>query len=239
MEDSLRVVDAVLRVEAPAGPCWRRYNNDGYGQRADGGPFDDWGVGRAWPLLTGERGHYELAAGREAGPFIRAMEGFASRGGMLPEQIWDADDVPGKELLFGRPTGSAMPLMWAHAEYIKLLRSVRDGVIFDRVAAVADRYLSGRGRQDLEIWKLSRQLRIVPAGATLRIQDPAPFRLRWSLDDWRASTDSASLTTALGIHWADILVGEGQQAPVRFTFFRPEAGRWEDRDFQVDVASTP
>jgi len=239
MEDSLRVVDAVLRVEAPAGPCWRRYNNDGYGQRADGGPFDDWGVGRAWPLLTGERGHYELAAGREAGPFIRAMEGFASRGGMLPEQIWDADDVPRKELLFGRPTGSAMPLMWAHAEYIKLLRSVRDGVIFDRVAAVADRYLSGRGRQDLEIWKLSRQLRIVPAGATLRIQDPAPFRLRWSLDDWRTSTDSASLTTALEIHWADIVVGEGQRAPVRFTFFRPEAGRWEGPDFQVDVASTP
>ena len=157
MEDSLRVVDAVLKVETPAGPCWRRYNNDGYGQRPDGGPFTDWGRGRAWPLLTGERGHYELAAGRDAKPYIRAMEGFASRGGMLPEQIWDAGDIPGKELFFGRPTGSAMPLMWAHAEYVKLLRSVRDGVVFDRVAAVADRYLSGRGRKDLEIWKFSRQ----------------------------------------------------------------------------------
>jgi glucoamylase len=235
MEDSLRVVDAVLRVEAPAGPCWRRYNNDGYGQRADGGPFDDWGVGRAWPLLTGERGHYELAAGRDAGPYVRAMEGFASKGGMLPEQIWDAADIPGDELFFGRPTGSAMPLMWAHAEYVKLLRSVRDGIVFDRVAAVADRYLPGRGRKDLEIWKFRRRPRTVSTGATLRIQDPAPFRLRWSLSDWRTSTDSASLTTALGIHYADIVVPEGQESAVRFTFFWPEAGRWEEGDFQVDV----
>jgi glucoamylase len=235
MEDSLRVVDAVLKVDAPAGPCWRRYNNDGYGQRADGGPFDGWGVGRAWPLLTGERGHYELAAGRDAGPYLRAMEGFASRGGMLPEQIWDAGDLPDEQLFFGRPTGSAMPLMWAHAEYVKLLRSARDGVVFDRVAAVADRYLSGRGRKDLEIWKFPRQARTVSAGATLRVQAPAPFRLRWSLDDWRVSTDSESLSTALGIHWVDVVVPRGQQAAVRFTFFWPEPGRWEGRDFQVEV----
>jgi glucoamylase len=167
MEDSLRVVDAVLRVETPAGPCWRRYNNDGYGQQPDGGPFTGWGRGRAWPLLTGERGHYELAAGRDARPYIEAMEGFASRGGMLPEQIWDGGDIPGKELFVGRPTGSAMPLMWAHAEYVKLLRSVRDGIVCDRIAAV-----------------------VVP---------------------------------------------EGQQAAVRFTFFWPGAGQWEGRDFQIDV----
>ena len=63
--DSLKVVDHVLKVETPAGPCWRRYNHDGYGQRHDGGPFLGWGQGRAWPLLTGERAHYELAAGRD------------------------------------------------------------------------------------------------------------------------------------------------------------------------------
>ena len=128
-----------------------------------------------------------------------------------------------------------MPLMWAHAEYVKLLRSVRDGVVFDRIAAVADRYLPGKGRKDLEIWKFGRQARSVSAGATLRIQGAAPFRLRCSLDDWRSSTDAASLTTALGIHYADIVVPETQQAAVRFTFFWPDAERWEGRDFQVDV----
>ncbi|MGH7831442.1 MAG: glycoside hydrolase family 15 protein, partial [Candidatus Binatia bacterium] len=59
IEDSLLVVDSVLRVETPSGPCWRRYNHDGYGQRPDGGPYAGSGKGRAWPLLAGERAHYE------------------------------------------------------------------------------------------------------------------------------------------------------------------------------------
>ena len=54
--DSLKVVDYVLKIETPYGPCWRRYNHDGYGQRKDGGPYKGWGQGRAWPLLSGERG---------------------------------------------------------------------------------------------------------------------------------------------------------------------------------------
>ena len=102
MIDSLKVIDHVLKVDAPAGPCWRRYNHDGYGQRHDGGPFLGWGQGRAWPLLTGERAHYELAAGRDVTPYIQALEGFSSQGGMLPEQIWDAPDLPERGLLLGR-----------------------------------------------------------------------------------------------------------------------------------------
>src|SRR5208283_453956 len=94
IETSLKVIDAVLKVDTPSGPCWRRYNHDGYGQRDDGGPFVGWGRGRAWPLLAGERGHYELAAGHDVKPFIQAMETFASCTGLLPEQAWDAPDQP-------------------------------------------------------------------------------------------------------------------------------------------------
>jgi glucoamylase len=177
IEDSLRVVDAVLKVETPFGPCWRRYNHDGYGQRPDGGPYQGWGKGRAWPLLTGERGHYELACGRDPRPYISAMEGFASRGGMLPEQVWDESDQAQLGMYLGRPTGSAMPLMWAHAEYIKLLRSTANGQIFDLIPIVAGRYVSKKGRNDLEVWKPVRQVRQVAAGQVLRVQAPAPFRL--------------------------------------------------------------
>jgi glucoamylase len=152
--DSLKVVDAVLRVETPFGPCWRRYNHDGYGQREDGGPFIGWGRGRAWPLLTGERGHYELAVGRDTKPFVRAMEGFASCTGLLPEQAWDGPDRSEVHMFRGRPTGSAMPLMWAHAEYIKPLRSVRDGKVSDLIADVANRYLGARVNcRFIEVWK--------------------------------------------------------------------------------------
>src|SRR5207245_7560548 len=159
IEDSLSVVDSVLKNEFPGGPCWRRYTHDGYGQCDDGGPYLGFGRGRPWPLLTGERGHYELAAGRGAERYIRAMESFATNTRLLPEQIWDRPDLPTSLLFHGRPTGAAMPLMWAHAEYIKLLRSAADGQVFDLIPEVADRYLHPHQRLPLEVWKLNRQVR--------------------------------------------------------------------------------
>ena len=102
IQDSLRVVDAVLKVDTPFGPCWRRYNHDGFGQRDDGASYNGWGVGRAWPLLTAERGHYELAAGRDPEPYLRALEKFSGGIGLIPEQIWDAPDLPSRHFLFGR-----------------------------------------------------------------------------------------------------------------------------------------
>lgn len=245
VEDSVRVVDAVLKVSTPFGPCWRRYNNDGYGDGPDGAPFLGWGRGRAWPLLTGERGHYELAAGRDAHPYIRAMEGFASRSGMLPEQVWD-EDRPDLGMRLGRPARSVMPLVWAHAEYIKLVRSVADGQVFDRIAPVVERYLNAHGRKDLEIWKPVRRVRKVARGQILRVLSPASFRLRWSADDWQSVHDTPSRASGLGPHFVDLPVTREQHAPIRFTFFwhedaeypffRCRAGAWEGRDFEVAVA---
>lgn len=236
IEDSLRVVDAVLKVDTPFGPSWRRYNHDGYGQRADGGPYLGWGKGRAWPLLTGERGHYELAAGRDAEPYIKAMEAFALNGAMIPEQVWDEDEVAGQSGLLGRPTGSAMPLMWAHAEYVKLLRSAADGQVFDLIPIVANRYLAGKGRKDLEVWKPVRQVRRVAPGQVLRIQVPGGFRLHWTADEWQTVSDADSHPTGLGIGYVDLPVAEDQVAPIKFTFFWPDRQEWEGRDYVVEVA---
>ncbi|MDD5657129.1 MAG: hypothetical protein PHF00_07730, partial [Elusimicrobia bacterium] len=77
------------------------------------------------------------------------------------------------------------------------------------------------------------QPRAVPAGSALRVQAPRPFRLRWSLDDWRTRRDSQAAATALGIHFVELAVPEGQRAPVRFAFFWLDAGRWEGGDFSV------
>jgi glucoamylase len=238
IEDSLQVVDAVLKVETPFGPGWRRYNHDGYGQREDGGPYMGWGRGRAWPLLTGERAHYELAAGREVGIFIRAMEAFANATGLLPEQIWDEPDKPEARMRFGCPTGAATPLMWAHAEYIKLLRSIRDGRVFDLVPAVADRYLKRLDCRPLEVWKFGRQPMSVKAGRPLRVQVPAAFMLRWTANEWVEIHDSESTATALGIEFVDIPISQEQRAPIRFTFYWRGTARWEGRDYQVNVDSS-
>lgn len=234
--DSLKVIDAVLKVDTPVGPVWHRYNHDGYGQREDGGPYIGWGKGRAWPLLTGERAHFELAAGRDVKPFIRTIEGFASTTGLLPEQVWDEPDLPGAYMFLGRPTGSAMPLMWAHAEYIKLLRSVSDGRVFDLIPEVANRYLGDhKGRQLFEIWKPNRQARSVKRGYTLRIQLPAAFRLHWSPDEWQSVEDNPSSAQVLGFHCVDIPISDAQRAPIRFTFFWTFENRWEGRDYAVAV----
>ncbi len=235
IEDSLRVIDATLKHDFAAGPCWRRYTHDGYGQRDDGGPFVGWGVGRPWPLLTGERGHYELAAGRDATAHLHAMERFAIPTRLLPEQVWDRPDLPAALLYYGQPTGAAMPLMWAHAEYIKLLRSLSDGQVFDLIPEVADRYLNNRGRKDLEIWKRNRQTPSIRAGMTLRVQAIQPFMLHWSGDEWRTVHDSSSHTTAVGLHYVDLQTGPRDRAPLRFTFRWQESGEWLGHDFRVEL----
>ncbi|HVU94259.1 MAG TPA: glycoside hydrolase family 15 protein [Puia sp.] len=140
--DTIRVIDDQLKNVLPGGPCWHRFSCDGYGENDAGEPLGRYGKGRCWPLLTGERAHYEIAAGRwrKAKKLFRAMEAF-SHNGFLAEQVWDAPDIPQRGLYCGKFTGSAMPLTWAQAEYIKLAVSLRENRIFDLPSAAARRYL--------------------------------------------------------------------------------------------------
>ena len=129
------------------GPVWHRYSGDQFGEHDDGRPFSttDKGRGRAWPLLIGERAHYELLRGdvERAKELCRVMARYATETGLISEQVWDADDVPKRHLFRGTPTGSVCPLLWAHGEYIKLRRSLRDGRVFDAPPQTFKRYLAG------------------------------------------------------------------------------------------------
>ncbi|HEY0757793.1 MAG TPA: glycoside hydrolase family 15 protein [Acidisarcina sp.] len=239
--DSLKVVDAVLKVDTPYGTCWRRYNHDGYGQRHDGGPYLGWGQGRAWPLLTGERAHYELAAGGDIKAHIAAIEAFASAGGMLPEQIWDAPPMGHLEL--GRPTGSAMPLVWAHSEYLKLLRSAADGVVYDIIAPVARRYAGRKSRSSIEVFTLGRPVQQMEAGKSLRFIAQQPFQIHWTTDGWATvnaeqcgsygySAYHTDLKTATAIPPSN---GSQQNGRLSFTLFWQDENRWEGRNFDVTI----
>ena len=235
IKDSLRVVDAVLKVQTPHGPAWRRYNHDGYGQREDGSSYSSWGRGRPWPLLTGERGHYEVAAGRNPLPYLKALENFSQGIGLMPEQIWDGPDIP-PYLRFGGTTDAAMPLLWAHSEYVKLHRSAADHRVFDLVEPVYERYVTGTGqRKTIEVWKPNHQVQTVPAGALLRIQANSPFLLHWTGDDWQHSTDTRSHGTAIGIEFVDIPLPKEQKNPIQFTFLWLDEDRWEAKDYKVNV----
>lgn len=236
VKQSLEVVDYVLRVDTPNGPSWRRYNHDGYGQKADGTPFTGWGVGRAWPLLTGERAHYELAAGGDPRPYIRSLERFASEGGTLPEQVWDQPDVPELCLYLGKPTGSAMPLIWAHSEYIKLLRSVADGRVFDQIPDVVSRYQATDFRpKPLEIWHKDWQVETVQPGSLLRIVANQPFKLTCTTNNWKTSEQRSSVGTSLGVDYIDIAADDDAVDAIEFTFYWLGDDDWEGRDYRVTI----
>ena len=192
--DSVKVLDHVLKIDTPYGACWRRYNHDGYGQQKDGGPFIHYGQGRAWPILTGERAHYELAAGGDSASLVKAMEQFSSVGGMLPEQVWDYNDMPEKGLYFGQSAYSAQPLVWAHAEYIKLLRSTVDGKVFDRIPVVEERYgvpaAERKFTSDVEYFQVTRPLTEMAVGKRLAVVDAAAFEVVWTTDAWATKNET-------------------------------------------------
>jgi glucoamylase len=236
--NTVQVIDHLLKVETPFGPAWHRYDEDGYGEHGDGSPFDGTGYGRAWPLLTGERAHYELAAGRreEAVRLLRAMEAFANEGGLFPEQIWDAEDIPEKELYCGRPSGSAMPLVWAHAEYVKLRRSLRDGVLFDMPTRTVQRYQKQQTESPVAIWRFNQKSQSMPVGKTLRIEVLRAAIVHWSSDNWQTSHDTKTKDTALGVHMADLAADDlPAGARLAFTLYWPKEDRWEGRDFEVRI----
>ena len=194
--DTLVLVDALLKTDTPAGPVWHRYNGDGYGEHSDGRAFDGTGRGRGWPLLTGERGHYELAAGRDPLPYLHAMNAMA-RHGLIPEQVWDTAPLGG--LQPGRATGSAMPLAWAHAEFIKLVLSRTAGQPVDRPAAVWARYGGERPRSTCAIWTPGAPIHRIQPGQALWIVLPGAATLYWG-GDGAAQTRTASQACGLGLH---------------------------------------
>jgi glucoamylase len=235
---TLRVIDDLLKVEMPYGPLWRRYNGDGYGEHDDGRSFDGTGVGRPWPLLTGERAHYELAAGRPdvARNLLAVLEACANEGRLLPEQIWDGPPIRERELSPGRPSGSAMPLVWAHAEYLKLQRSLRDDRVYDLPHQTWQRYVIDRTRSHYASWRFNHRRRSIETGRGLRLETLAPSLAHWSTDGWRTVHDTPARDTGLGEYVIDLptqtLPAGGR---IDFTFYWPEAGRWEQTDFQVRV----
>ena len=236
--NTVKVVDALLRTKLPLGPCWYRYNGDGYGEHEDGSPFDGTGIGRPWPLLAGERGHYEIAAGRHdvAEALLGVMEACAEGGRLIPEQVWDAQDIPERELFAGKPSGSACPLVWAHAEYIKLRRSLRDGVVFDQAPQPVQRYQVERRTCPYFGWRQNNKPRSMPCGKILRVVLRAPALVHWSVDGWRTVQDTATRDSGLGMYYADLStekVKVGEQ--VTFTFRWMDEGRWEGSDYAVTV----
>jgi glucoamylase len=192
------------------------------------------------PLLTGERGHYELAAGGDYRPFLHAMEQYSNATCLLPEQVWDEADIPQARLHRGGPTGSANPLLWAHSEYVRLLRSCHDGKVFDLIPEVVARYRNAESDSKVDFWLPKHPAPQMSKGHTLRVCAPEPFRLRWTADNWKTWHDSKSHATGIGGEYFDLPPGDFQSG-VDFTFFWPNrgsnGGQWGGQNHRVQAQS--
>jgi len=248
VQDTMRVIDRILAVQTPSGTLYRRYNGDGYGEHADGHPFDGQGIGRAWPLLVGERGHLALQSGEDAMPYLQTMWRCASAGGMLPEQVWDADPITALELTPGRPSGSAMPLVWAHAEFLKLLVARERGRPIEWLASVEHHFghrplarggeaastVSSAHHSRAEIWHWRDEAPVakLPAGKSLAVEDRNPFTLHLGFDGWQRIEDRPAERVAFGI-WSVTLTERELAALEEVNFTRKYESGWENCDHSV------
>ena len=135
---SLPVVDAALSETINGNQYWHRYNHDGYGEHANGSDYDGTGIGQLWPILSGERGIYEVSANQNADQYLTAMTAAANGSGLIPEQVWGNNAPAGYTP--GTPTKSMNPLNWAMGEYITLLFSISEHKIADVVPITLARY---------------------------------------------------------------------------------------------------
>ncbi len=145
----------------------------------------------------------ELANGREtiAKTLLSAGESFANDSGLISEPVCDSPDIPERDLHCGRPTGSAMALVWARADYLKLRRSLRDAQLFDQPPQTVQPYLKEQTVSPRPALRFNHMLRSLPPGTILRIQLMAPAVLHWTADDWKTCQDLRTHDARLGFTW--------------------------------------
>ncbi len=158
---------------------------------------------------------------------------------MLPEQVWDYDDMPDKGMFKGRPAGSAQPLVWAHSEYLKLLKSACMGEVFDCVSTVQQRYAADTAkrtvRANIQIFKSDREITSIAAGTTLRIVDQERFRVVYTTDNWVTKHTLESHPIGYAGFFADIPSEAGKSGEIILTIYWPGPDRWLGHNAQVEV----
>ncbi len=155
-------------------------------------------------------------------------------------------DLPAEGMYLGKSAGSAQPLVWAHAEYLKLLRSEPDGKIFDTIPVVEQRYAVAEDKRSfrsmVEIFQVARPITSVPAGFTLRILDRSRFEVVYTLDDWKTVEHESSQSVGFPGFVADIAapaMADGAPNKIVFTLHWPadaaDAERWLGHNCYVEI----
>ena len=231
---SLQSVDTSLKASLPTGPSWRRYTGDVYGEHDDGAPWDGDGRGRPWPVLTAERARHFFSMGLPAAELVRTLEGFAGEELMLPEQVWDAADIPSRGLRLGRPNGSATPLGWAHAEYLEILVTIALAGFPDIVMPARRRYTEGHAHEPAFVWSHKHQITRMLPGRRLRVQLPRPGAVHYSFDDWKTFSEVDAVDTTLGVWVAEVPTNKLASGDT-FAWTAHYMTGWEGKNFSMTI----
>jgi glucoamylase len=132
-----------------------------------------------------------------------------------------------------------MPLVWAHAEYVKLRRSLREGRVFDTPPQTIQRYQVKKAGSPYAIWRYNNKCRTIAPGKTLRLEVLAQATVHWSDDSWRTMYDTPTKDTGLGVYYADLVTKHiSVGGTVEFTFYWNQAGKWENANFAINISET-
>ncbi|MGZ3900116.1 MAG: glycoside hydrolase family 15 protein, partial [Bacteroidia bacterium] len=186
--------------------------------------------------------HYEVAAGNYtyAQKLLKTFENYANETGLFPEQIWDAEDIPELGLYTGKASGGAMPLVWAHSEYIKLCRSIKAKKVFDMPPQTQQRYVVEKKASAIFIWNFNAQYKSIPKGKVLRIECLTSATVRWSKNSWKTSKEIHTVDSGLGIHYADLPVSDLEyEQQIDYTFYWHDAQIYENENYLLKIEKDP
>jgi glucoamylase len=158
----------------------------------------------------------------------------SSPGGLLPEQVWDTAPIPALGLEPGRPSGSAMPLLWSHAEFLKLLVAREHGKPLELLDAVAQRYGDAERVAAAWRWREEAPVTLLLMGRDLIIEDREPFELHMGFDGWQRIQDRTATQGPFGLWSVRLTVAELAAAEV-LDFTRQRRGGWEGLDHHVSL----
>jgi glucoamylase len=174
----------------------------------------------------------------------------ASVGGLLPEQVWDAAAIPEQGLFPGRPSGGAMPLVWAHAEFLKLLVARERGRPVEWLDCVAQHFGTA-ARGDLQAnqsaaasaaasvaavwhWRAEAPVLRLPRGKSVAIEDRRPFALHVGFDGWQRVEDRHAEPNPFGL-WSVLLAHQELVESREINFTRSYAEGWEQLDRLIEL----
>jgi glucoamylase len=125
-----------------------------------------------------------------------------------------------------------MPLVWAHAEFLKLLAASACGHPCERLRVVEERYGEARAAQTWH-WRPDVPFDRLPPNRDLIIEDCQPFMLHFGFDGWLRSADRDAEALSFGMY--GVRLPSASLAARTLEFTRRIGDQWEGHNHKIEL----